>query len=76
MSKFNGAEVARTASIIISLMQQLFSRNYFIKHICDRIFDHIVVPETIRIFEFSMALLIAATNFKKKFLSFTCNFRY
>jgi len=32
-------------------------------------------PETIRIFEFSMELLIAETTFKI-FLISTCNFRY
>jgi len=36
---------------------------------------HMGAPETIRIFEFSMALLIAETTLKI-FLNSTCNFRY
>jgi len=36
---------------------------------------HMGVPETIRIFEFSMALLIAETTLKI-FLNSTCNFKY
>jgi len=33
---------------------------------------HMVTPETVRIFEFSMALLIAEATFK----NISCNFRY